>query len=45
MSDEQVFGSDHVEHRPDKPKLRLQLVGPDARLWLRLLLRAKLWLL
>ena len=29
----------------DKPKLRLLLVGQDARLWLRLLLRAQLRLL
>jgi hypothetical protein len=45
MSDEQVSGSAHGEHRSDKPELRLRHVGQDARQRLRLLLRAKLQLL
>jgi len=45
MSDEKLFGSAHGEHRSDKLKLRLLLVRSDARLRLRLWLRAKLRLL
>jgi len=42
VSDEKLFGSADGQHRSDKPELRLLLVGQDARLWLRLLLRAEL---
>jgi hypothetical protein len=45
VSDEKLFGSADGKHRSDKPELRLLLVGPDARLRLRLWLRAKLQLL
>jgi hypothetical protein len=45
VTDEKLFGSAHGEHRSDKPKLRLLLVGSDARQRLWLLLRAELQLL
>jgi hypothetical protein len=45
LSDEELFGSAHGERRSYKHELRLLLVRSDARLWLRLCLRAQLWLL
>jgi hypothetical protein len=45
MSDEELFGSAHGEHLFDKLKLRLLHVRQDARLGLRLLLRAHVRLL
>jgi hypothetical protein len=45
MSDEELFGSAHGEHRSDEHQLRRVLVRSYARLGLRLLLRAQLLLL
>jgi hypothetical protein len=45
VSDEKLFGSADGKHRSDKHELRRLLVRPDARLRLRLLLRAELQLL